>query len=363
MRVQLSRQRLLMGLGYVTVGTLAFLYGRSDTVARAKAEPPGFAAASQTNPAGLAPAATSDYAKRVVAYIYGTEPITREELGEYLIARMGADRLNNLVNRRIIDHVCRQQGIEVTNAEVEADFAETIKGLNLSVKEFESKMLKPRHMTLFEFKEDAVKPRLLLTKMCRGRAQATEEDLKNAYEAYYGEKMECRIIMWPDSEYSRAMRAYPKIRDSEEEFDKAAASQSNPRLMVAQGRVEPPFGRHTTGNEEFEKAAFRLQPGELSPVVKTPEGYVIIKCVKRHPPNTEITLDQVRDKLTKEIVDRKISQQEIPKIFAELRRQADPQVFLRTATTEEDLKADAQRLLQPESGKSSPMAQGPLKGN
>ena len=39
MRVQLSRQRLLMGLGYVTVGTLAFLYGRSDTVARAKAAP------------------------------------------------------------------------------------------------------------------------------------------------------------------------------------------------------------------------------------------------------------------------------------------------------------------------------------
>ena len=78
MRVQLSRQRLLMGLGYVTVGTLAFLYGRSDTVARAKAEPPGFAAAPQTSPAALAPAASSDYAKRVVAYIYGTEPITRE---------------------------------------------------------------------------------------------------------------------------------------------------------------------------------------------------------------------------------------------------------------------------------------------
>ena len=363
MRVQLSRQRLLMGLGYVTVGTLAFLYGRSDTVARAKAEPPGFAAAPQTSPAALSPAATSDYAKRVVAYIYGTEPITREELGEYLIARMGADRLNNLVNRRIIDRVCRQQGIEVTDAEVEADFAGTIKGLNLSVKEFESKMLKPRKMNLFEFKEDAIKPRLLLSKLCRGRVQASEEDLKNAYEAYYGEKMECRIIMWPDTDYNRALRAYPKIRDSAEEFDKAAASQANFQLASVQGRVEPPFGRHTTGNEEFEKAAFRLEPGQISPVIKTPEGYVIIKCVKRHPPQKEITLDQVRDKLTKEIVDRKISQQEIPKIFAELRHQADPQVFLRTATTEEDLKADAQRLLQPEGGKSNPVAQGPLKGN
>src|SRR5438094_10507626 len=72
MRVQLSRQRLLMGLGYVTVGTLAFLYGRSDTVARAKAEPPELAAAPQTNAAGLVPAAATDYGKRVVAYIYGT---------------------------------------------------------------------------------------------------------------------------------------------------------------------------------------------------------------------------------------------------------------------------------------------------
>src|SRR5262249_54083795 len=39
---------------------------------------------------------------QVVAYINGTIGVTREELGEYLIERYGAEKLEFLVNRRII---------------------------------------------------------------------------------------------------------------------------------------------------------------------------------------------------------------------------------------------------------------------
>ena len=43
---------------------------------------------AQTTPST---AVSSDYAKRVVAYINETEPVSRQQLGEYLIDRLGAE--------------------------------------------------------------------------------------------------------------------------------------------------------------------------------------------------------------------------------------------------------------------------------
>src|SRR5262249_7487889 len=139
----------------------------------------------------------SDYARRVVAYIHGNIPITREELGEYLIARVGADKLDLLINKRIIDHACQQKGIQVDDAEVEAALAEDVKGLNVNRAEFVNKLLKHYNKTLYEWKEDVIRPRLLLTKLCRDRVFVTNDDLLQAFEAYYGEKVDCKMIMWP----------------------------------------------------------------------------------------------------------------------------------------------------------------------
>src|SRR5690242_11011914 len=67
-----------------------------------------------------APFEGPEYAGRPVAYIYGNIPVTREELGDYLIAREGPERVITLVNRKIIDRECQRQRVYVTDAEVEA---------------------------------------------------------------------------------------------------------------------------------------------------------------------------------------------------------------------------------------------------
>src|SRR4051812_47422543 len=69
----------------------------------------------------------SDYARAVVAYINENEPITRQELGEYLIARYGTEKIELLVNRRVIEVACRARGIEVTAGEVEAALGDDLK--------------------------------------------------------------------------------------------------------------------------------------------------------------------------------------------------------------------------------------------
>src|SRR5205814_3991126 len=111
-------------------------WGHQDSLSRAQATPPQKTAGETTPAPAPTPLVSSDYSRRVVAYIYDTIPITREELGEDLIARKGAERLPNLVNKRIIEHACQEKGIEVTAAEVEADLVETLKGMQLERKRF-----------------------------------------------------------------------------------------------------------------------------------------------------------------------------------------------------------------------------------
>ena len=58
--------------------------------------------------------------KRVIAYIHGSTPISREEFGDYLIQLFGRDRVRLYVNRRIIEAAAAKRGIVVTPQEVSA---------------------------------------------------------------------------------------------------------------------------------------------------------------------------------------------------------------------------------------------------
>lgn len=322
-----------MGSRSITISSLAAL-----TLCWSQLGPVPAASAQAVKQAAYTAPTTSDYSQRVVAYIYETIPITREELGEYLIARMGEERIKNLVNKRIIEHQCKLKGIEVTQAEVDADLVETLKGLgpNINLADFEKKILKPYNKTLYEWKEDVIKPRLMLTKLCRDRVKVTDQDLKEAFEAYHGAKVECQIIMWPTDQKNIAMAIYNKIRESSEEFDKAASRQANPKLASTWGKIAP-FGKHTTGNEEMEKQAFRLQPGEISQVFETKEGCVVLKCLKHLPADSTKTIEGEREALSKDIINRKISQVEIPNYFHEIEAQAKAKILLRSKITEEEL--------------------------
>ena len=227
------------------------------------------------------------------------------------------DRLNNMVNRYIIEHEAKQRGVEVTAAEVEAEFNESLKGISTNKADFVKKVLLPYNKTLYEWKEDVIRPRLLLVKMCRQRVTATEEDLRDAYDAYYGEKVHCRVIKWRKTEQSLAVAMYPKIRDDEKEFDKSPGTNTSRNLPPRAETCRRLGTQHRQRGDG--KAAFALKPGEISQVLETPEEFVVMKCVEHLPPIHTKTLDEVRGQLTEDILKRKIDQQEIPRFFAELR--------------------------------------------
>src|SRR5262249_18344993 len=121
-------KKLVVGALMLGAIGVAFMLGRQGALSDCQADPPPQPVLQEQ---GASQGAPGDYAQRVVAYIYGNMPITREELGEYLIARFGAERAEFLVNRRIVDMACRSRGIYVTDGEIHAQLLEDLKAFNI----------------------------------------------------------------------------------------------------------------------------------------------------------------------------------------------------------------------------------------
>jgi len=303
------------------------------------------------------PPVSEEYAHRAVAYVYdsvtGREmPITREELGEYLIARFGAERLELMINRRIIEDACKARNSVVTDQEIEVDLMATIESLHINQQEFIDKVLKAYRKTLYEWKEDIVRPKLMMAKYVQNQVTCTPDDVRKAFEAHYGERIEGRLILWPIEEKNLAMMEYPKIRDSDAEFDRKAKSQVSQQLASRGGRLEKPIGRNTVGRPEIEDAIFRLNEGELTAVLQAPEGWVVFKCDKRIPPDTTRSIEAEREHLVKEIIALK-TDFEIKKKFIELKQQAHPKLLLPGAKQIHDLNAEVKQELPRDMGGQS----------
>src|SRR5262249_6177597 len=196
-----------------------------------------------------------DYAQCAVAFL-DQGPITRAELGEYLIPRCGLEKLDLLIKKRVLEGACAARGITVTAAEVEGALAEQIRGLNVNRDRFVKEVLRGYHKNLTEWREDVIRPRLLPTRLIRDRLRLSEDDLRQAFEAHYGEKVECRVIFFKDEQ--EAFSCYGELRRSDDAFVERARKQCEGKEEYAAtgGKIKP-FGRGTLANKALEEEAFR----------------------------------------------------------------------------------------------------------
>jgi hypothetical protein len=276
-----------------------------------------------------------DSATRQVAYIYGTVPVTRQDLGEFLMARGGADKLELLVNKKIIEHECAKRNVTVTREEMEAALADDVKGLSIKKEEF-IKVVLPRYgKTYYEWMEDVVRPRLLLTKLCKDQVKVTDDDLRKMFEREYGEKRRVQVMMWPlgdnqkviDEQWAK-MRSFVdqegKIRSNQEEFDSVCRQQANPALASTRGHIKP-LSRHMYAEDvAVLETAFKLKVGEVSEPIRTLQGTFCVKLHEVIPPDAKVEFEKVKGTLYQQAYEEKLSQ-EIPKYFARLKEAARPE--------------------------------------
>lgn len=337
--------RILPVIGATALLGTGFVLGSLRSEPLAAQQKSSVTQASATTPATDA-SKTSGADKRVIAYVFGNTPITREEFGDYLIQQFGAERVRLYVNRRIIEMAAAKKNVVVTPQEVDAIIAQDCEKIGVNKADFINKVLKQKYgKTIQEWREDVIKPRLILQSMCKDQVKVEEAELKKVYENIFGEKTQVKIIMWPNDSKQTAFKRYDAIRKSDEEFDNEARNQLSSDLAARGGLVDP-IGRHSgAGSAKIEEIAFRLKEGQLSEVIDTPAGAMVIKCVKKIPARTDVSYEQVKPELIRELTSR-LLEAEIPKAFAKLNDEAKPLFLLNPADiSTKEMEDQSKRLL------------------
>jgi hypothetical protein len=272
----------------------------------------------------------SNSSGRIVATIYGNMLVTREEFGEYLIPRVGNERLDFMLNRKIVEIECRRNGVFATDEEVEARFQRDLGGFGptrLTKEEFVNSILKRFNKTEYEWREDVLRPKLMMEKLVRNTIKVTDKDILDGFEARYGPQVEVRMIVLDRDNVRFKTKIWEEARKSKEKFIEEASKQPIPNLAAQGGKV-PPIHRHF-GDKAMEDAAFALKEGDVSNLIDLKDGSVVILlCEKQVPAKQLIKLTaDVRAKLYEEMFEMRV-QQRIPEVFREMRQIANPRPVL-----------------------------------
>ncbi len=358
--MRLSSGRVLRGLAFAGVAAGGYAFGITTDTATAQPAPPMMPPPGMVQPAAaVSPRADTD--RRVVGYIYGNIPITRDELGDFLIARGGHEKLDLLVNKRIIEIEAQRRKVTVTTVEIKAKLEESLRTLGVNQKDFEEKVLKRYNKSLYEYVEDVIRPELLMTKMCRDRVKVADEDIQKAFENRFGERRQAKIICWSKDDTKIALKQWEEARKGDAEFDAVARTQADPNLAAACGLTKP-VGRHLEGEKDaaLAKTLFGLKVGEMSGIIEVPgAGLMCVKCVAILPPDPNVKLDEKAKSAFQAQLFQKKLEQEIPKFFHEMRKAAAPNMILTGPPSAAEFREGVNHIINEAGG--PPMVTKPMK--
>jgi len=280
--------------------------------------------------AGKANAADQGPRKMTKVAQVGKETISYDELAVECVTRHGKEILENLINRKIIQQACDNQGIEISDAEVSREIKKTAEKFGLAVDQWLSMLEAERNVTPMQYRRDIVWPMLALRKLAGEDIKITKADVKRAFEKNYGPRVEAKAIILDNQR--RAQEVWDMAQANPDDFEKLAQKHSVDPSSKALGGKIPPIPRHS-GSKELEDVAFKLKKGEISPVVQVGlSQFVILKCEGRTKPTvTEMTSD-IEEVLVAELKEEK-TQEAVAKVFEKIKGEARVTNFVTNVST------------------------------
>ena len=133
---------------------------------------------------------------------------------------------------------------------------------------------KERGISPIQYARDIIYPALALRKLAASRVQVTPQDLKNAFDAQYGDKLRCRIIMVDT--LPKAREIWEELRKNPGGFEKLAQERSmDTGSRSLGGLLAEPITRHAYP-QNVSDAAFRQlvdgDPTDKDPAHKPKDG-------------------------------------------------------------------------------------------
>jgi foldase protein PrsA len=339
-----SRSRFLP----LIAGTVAAVLIAGAAFQLYRAEP----GAAQTNPApapGTARVATGPAADEVVARVNNS--ITYDQLAKEVVERYGADVLDNIINRRIIEQECERAGVQITQAEIQQEVLTIAGKFNIDVANWYALLENERGIKQSQYHRDVIFPMLALKKLAGQNISVNDEDMKRAFIRDFGPRVEARMIL-VQGNVRQANDVWQRVSATPDDFGRIAREVSADPNTRPLGGVVPPIRRYG-GNDKVEEEAFRLKMGEISPVIDIGENrYVILKCEGHTKPITT-DFNEVKVQLHEQLLEEK-TQEAVAKVFEGIKARASVVNYItRTSTGAQASAAGAQ---------GRPAAAGPPAG-
>lgn len=220
--------------------------------------------------------------------------------------------LNYMIDERVLDSEVKHKGLEVTIERVEQEIRNIAKGNNISRNQLRD-ALAAKGVTMSQY-QDFIKTSLerqsLIEREISSKVRISDDDINSYYLAKKGpsgaqifEYQLAHILFNPknpggtEGAISRAKAVLEKLKNGQP-FDKMAEQYSEDGNFTKGGLL----GTFRAGEmvKEIEASVSKLSPGEISGIVKTGQGFHIIKVIKRtlvSDPRLEEERESIRNTL------------------------------------------------------------------
>ena len=280
----------------------------------------------------------------VAARVNG-QPLAIQAVQATCVERHGRDVLEILITRKLIEQALARERRAVTQADIDAEIARAAETMGFrkpdgsaDVAAWFDRVTREEKIPMRHYIEDIVQPTVSLKQLV-GKVPVTQEDLEKAFEATFGPRVKCRIVVL-DSQ-RRAQEVWQLARQNptpERIGDLAEQYSADPTSRTLRGEV-PPIQKNG-GQPALERQVFTLKPGELSGIVQIADRFMVILC-EGYTDAAQVNFAEVRNELYDDIHEKK-QRIEMSRYFSHLRE---------SATIDNFLAGTSQSPTQPPAGK------------
>ncbi|MCS7306587.1 MAG: peptidylprolyl isomerase [Thermoguttaceae bacterium] len=241
---------------------------------------------------------------KIVAMVNGEE-ISREDLARECLWQYGKDVLESMINKQLIVQECARKKITITDEEIDVEIQRLAGRFNVPVDRWLKLLEQERNISPAQYAYDIIWPTLALRKLAGDQVQVSPEEIQQEFESQFGPMVQVRLIVCRSKE--KAERVHAMATAQPDQFGQLAKQYSEDiNSASAEGLIQPV--RKHVGVREIEETAFRMKPGEISPVLKVADQYLILKC-ERHIPGRDIKeMQYILPQLEETLRDRKLRQ-------------------------------------------------------
>jgi hypothetical protein len=195
-----------------------------------------------------------------IALVNG-QVISRQQLADECVARKGKEILDLLINRMLIEQALRSKKLEVTAAEIDQEIENTAHRFGINREGWLRTLDKERGISPMQYARDIIYPALALRKLCAGQVEVTPQDIQDSFEAQYGDKLRCRMIM-VDKQFT-ATEIWEELRKNPDGFEKLAQERSmDSGSRALGGLLAEPITRHAYPKNVSDNAFRQLVDGD-----------------------------------------------------------------------------------------------------